>query len=278
MKSILLPNDFITDVTEQITIFDYHTKQEISKQQVILNQNTFSFLVEGTKEVWSDNSFEALDNSKFILMKAGHCLMTEKLSNTANYRSILLFFDNELTLNFISKYKIELVENKSTHSIHTFNYDNFSKHFVKSLMDIAKLSPSIQKRLLNIKLEEIILYLIEINGPAFLQSFITNNNNKSLKFIQTIEKNILKKLTLSELAFLCNMSVSTFKREFEKHYSDSPSRWFQNRRLEYAHTLLTQHATTASEIYLKVGYENVSSFIQAYKSKYNITPKQSQKQ
>lgn len=147
MKSILLPNDFITVTSEQITIFDYHTRQELSKQQVILDQNTFSFLVEGTKEVWSDNHFEALDNSKFILMKAGHCLMTKKLSNTANYRSILLFFDNELILKFISKYKIELVENKSTHSIHTFNYDNFSKHFVKSLMDIAKLSPFYPKEI-----------------------------------------------------------------------------------------------------------------------------------
>ena len=73
------------------------------------------------------------------------------------------------------------------------------------------------------------------------------------------------------------MSVSTFKRKFEKHYTESPVKWFQNKRLEYAHHLLYKQQKSSSEIYLEVGYENLSSFIQAYKSKYGVTPKQHHK-
>jgi AraC-like DNA-binding protein len=40
--------------------------------------------------------------------------------------------------------------------------------------------------------------------------------------------------------------------------------------------LLNQKHKKSSEIYFEVGYENLSSFIQAYKSKYNKTPKQHQ--
>ena len=80
-----------------------------------------------------------------------------------------------------------------------------------------------------------------------------------------------------ELAFLCNMSLSTFKREFQKHYSDSPMKWFQNKRLEYAHHLLYNEQMSSSEIYLEVGYESLSSFIKSYKAKYGVTPKQHHK-
>lgn len=34
--------------------------------------------------------------------------------------------------------------------------------------------------------------------------------------------------------------VFTFKREFEKYYAESPIKWFQNKRLEYAHHLLNK--------------------------------------
>lgn len=82
------------------------------------------------------------------------------------------------------------------------------------------------------------LYLTELHGTDFIQSLIVNSNDATRKFIHTIESNQLNKLSLKELAFLCNMSISTFKREFEKHYTESPVKWFQNKRLEYARHLL----------------------------------------
>lgn len=274
MRTIQLPSDIIPHNTENIALYDYCTSREILKQQVILNQNTFSFLVEGTKEVIFDNSYKTIDQSQFILMNAGHCLMTEKLSTIDNYRSILLFFSNDMMLEFISKHNITFNRDTLQSSIYTFDYDAFTTRFVHSLSDINKLPTPTKNKLLKLKLEEIMLYLLELYGPDFLLSFISNNNNQAQKFTQTIESNILNKLTLTELAFLCNMSLSTFKREFEKQYTESPSKWFQNKRLEYAHTLLIHKNKTVSEIYLEVGYENISSFIQAYKSKYGITPKQ----
>ena len=67
------------------------------------------------------------------------------------------------------------------------------------------------------------------------------------------------------------------KENLKKHYAESPIKWFQNKRLEYAYYLLNQEQKKSSEIYFEVGYENLSSFIQAYKAKYNVTPKQHHK-
>jgi len=277
MTTITLPNELNIGNLQPVQIFDYHSLKEITKQQIILNQNTFSFLIEGNKEVVFDNSTLSIDNSKFLIMKSGHCLMTEKLSDIRNYRSLLLFFSNETLLKFIRKNELNRTELNEYKSAYSFKYDEFIKRFVNSLLDISKLSKNIQKRILEVKFEEIILYLTEIYGTEFLHSLSEKSNDTSQKFVQIVETNWMSKLTLKELAFLCNLSVSTFKREFEKHYAESPIKWFQNKRLEYAHHLLHKEQKSSSEIYLEIGYENLSSFIHAYKTKYGITPKQHHK-
>ncbi|WP_298313208.1 AraC family transcriptional regulator [uncultured Aquimarina sp.] len=277
MKIITLPDELSLSSSMSIVVYDYESITEISKQQILLNKNTFSFLQEGTKEVFFGDSAYAIDNSQFLLMKSGHCLMTEKLSNDSEYyRSILFFFSDEIVLQFIRKFKLEISVSKTTYSTYSFDYDSFIKRFVDSLLDISKLSKSLQENMLSIKFDEIMLYLIDLNGLDFLYSLINNSDNQYQKFIQTIESNRLNKLTIKELSFLSNMSVSTFKREFEKHFHSSPSKWFQDQRLEHSAFLLKNESKRPSDIFEEIGYENLSNFIHAFKIKFGVTPKQYQ--
>lgn len=277
MEIITLPDALNRDTNATVQVFEYFSSQNLAKQQIILNQNTFSFLIEGSKEVVFSNAALSIDNSRFLLMKTGHCLMTEKLSKVKNYRSLLFFFTNETLLKYLQKNKSKIIEPTKYKSAYSFEYDGFIHRFVKSLIDISNLSKEIQTKLLEVKFEEIMLYLTAIYGADFLNFLFVKRSDTSQNFIRIIEANSLNKLTLKELSFLCNMSVSTFKREFEKHFSESPIKWFQNKRIEYAHYLLSQEQKTATEIYLEIGYENLSSFIQAYKLKYGVTPKQNHK-
>ncbi|MEH6537368.1 MAG: AraC family transcriptional regulator [Psychroserpens sp.] len=277
MKIITLPDELNLNSSLSISVYDYESTKEISKQQILLNKNTFSFLQEGTKEVFFDNSSCSIDNSQFLLMKSGHCLMTEKLSNVKEkYKSILFFFSNEAVLKFIRKFELNQTNTEVHYSTYSFKYDAFIKGFANSILDISKLSKSIQKNILDAKFEEIMLYLIEFKGVDFLYSLINNSDNQSQKFIQTIESNQLNKLSVKELSFLSNMSVSTFKREFEKHFHKSPSKWFQEKRLEHSAFLLKNNSKRPSDIFEEIGYENLSNFIQAFKVKFGVTPKQYQ--
>ena len=277
MNTITLPDELALNSKLSIEVYDYESTQEISKQQILLNKNTFSFLQEGTKEVFFDNSSYAINNSQFLLMKSGNCLMTEKLSSVEEYyRSVLLFFSNEDVLKFIRKFELNAPDSKNYYSTYSFNYDVFIKRFVESLLDISKLSKKIQSRILETKFEEIMLYLVEFKGVEFLYSLISNSSNEHQKFIQTIESNQLNKLTIKELSFISNMSVSTFKREFEKHFRSTPSKWFQEKRLEHAAFLLKNNSKRPSDIFEEIGYETLSNFTQAFKLKFGLTPKQYQ--
>ena len=277
MKITALPDELNFNSELSFWVYDYQSTKEISKQQILLNKHTFSFLQEGRKEVFFDNSSYSIDKTQFLLMKSGHCLMTEKISNAKEkYKSVLFFFSNEAVLKFIQKFELNQTNTEAHYSTYSFKYDLFITGFANSILEISKLSKSIQKHILEVKFQEIMLYLVEFKGVNFLYSLIDNNDNPSRKFIQTIESNQLNKLSVKELSFLSNMSVSTFKREFEKHFYSSPSKWFQEKRLEHAAYLLKVKSKRPSEIYEEVGYDNLSNFIQAFKMKYGVTPKQYQ--
>ncbi|MGG8496120.1 helix-turn-helix transcriptional regulator [Tenacibaculum sp. TC6] len=276
MKVLSLPKELDLD-TSSIAVFNYHSAQEVAKQQINLTQNTFSFLIEGTKEIITHTSSLSINNSSFLLMKSGNCLMTEKLSDThQNYQSLLLFFSNKTVLDFIRKYEIRDIKKSSYKSVHAFKKDVFIKNFIQGIFTILTLPSKTLTRLITLKYEELMLYLVETYGTDFLFSMIKYHDNQGQNFIQVVENNKFKKLTLKELAFLASMSVSSFKREFEKHFKVSPIKWFQEQRLEYASFLLRDHQKRPSEIYEEIGYENLSSFTQAFKNRFGTTPKQHQ--
>jgi AraC-like DNA-binding protein len=274
MAVINLPEDLKLETSSSIQLYDYQNPKNSDKLQINLSKNTISFLQQGSKEVIHNNKTMSIQNSEFLIMKSGHCLMTEKLpSSKDNYSSILLFFSDDDLNNFKIKFNNLKKETTIKTSLLTIEYDLFLRKFVDSLKDILLMSPTVQNRMVSLKFEELMLYISEVKGFDFLNSFDIDSNKYAINFKNIVESNKLNKLTIKELSFLCNMSDSTFKRVFQKHYHQSPIKWFQNQRLEYAAFLLNKEQKKSSEIYDLIGYENHSNFIKAFKKKFGITPK-----
>lgn len=277
MKSIQLPKESSTSKESLIEVHNYLNPVYIAKQEITLTKHTFSFLLEGQKEVITKNSTFRIDNNQFLLMKSGNCLMTEKpLNSTNQFNSVLLFFTNEELFEIIQKHNIKITPNDIPLSISPFFFDHYTKLFVESLKTIQNLSFETKNKIQKIKLEELILYLLEKNGPQFISSLVSSEETNASKFNNIIESNKLIKLSVKELAFISNMSISSFKREFFHHYKTTPNKWFLNKRLEYAAHLLKIEGKRPSDIYDEVGYENPSNFIHAFKHKFGVTPKQFQ--
>lgn len=277
MEIITLPDDLQIENSLSPSVFDYYTSQECLNQRISLRLNTFSFLLEGSKEVITNKASISIQNSDFLIMKSGHCLMTEILSSSNNhYRSILFFFSNDRLFNFLKDHKVNYSKTHDSKSVRAFKYDSFIKTFVASLADISQLDSTVKRKLLNVKFDELMLYLIETKGTDFIYDLTLAADDQSENFIHVVERNKLNRLTLKELAFLSNMSVSTFKREFQKHFDAPPIKWFHDRRLDHSAFLLKNKSKRPSDIYEEVGYESLSNFVHAFKTKFGITPKQYQ--
>ncbi|MEM9544338.1 MAG: AraC family transcriptional regulator [Bacteroidota bacterium] len=275
-KIFTLPNDLNLDPGQSIQLYNYEISNSNLNTKINLQSNVISFLQEGSKEVTTSQKFLSVNNDHFLLLKSGHCLMSETISNQKRYKSTLLFFSNELITSILDKHIPNRMNEKEEIVMKSCAYDTYLRSFVQSLQNISSLGKRSQQAILPVKIEELVLYLLETKGIHFLQFLINRRSQKEVTFKDIVEANKFNKLTLKELAFLAHMSLSTFKREFEKHYDLSPIKWFQNQRLEHAAHLLKNKNLRPTDIYDDIGYDSLSNFIYAFKKKFNVTPKQFQ--
>lgn len=257
-----------------ITIHDYRTAAEVVKSKVILRTYLFSFLLRGAKHLHHLQDQANITPTDFLLLKPTHCLMTERFAGGDHYQSLLCFFESGIVNNIANKYQLALPELSQTPDFLVLPVDDFIKSFVASLQALRQQSFTKHSVMWQLKLEELILYLIDRDGEKVLNFLFSNHvADIDADFQRIIENNVDNRLSLEELAFLCKMSLSTFKRKFRDRYGSSPARWFQKKRLQKAKHLLTHYQQNPSEVYQEAGFVNFSSFSQAFKREFGKSPK-----
>lgn len=264
----------------EISIIRYRSAKPPARAMVTLPRNLITFLLDGEKTVHFAGAQVNVQPHQFVMLTAGNCLMTEKVAAPkADYHSILIFFDNQFLSGFFDRHASLI--NRQAKADHLpfllFEKDQFLINFTCSLDSILISEKAIHPLLQKIKLEELLVYLA-IHYPEQVQQLrnMHYEADDDLLIRQAVTSHITSNVTVEELAFLCNMSLSTFKRRFARLYGNSPNRWLLEKRMEKAAEMLRNNDRNASEIYAELGYENLSSFIQSFKQIYGITPKQYQ--
>ena len=103
-------------------------------------------------------------------------------------------------------------------------------------------------------------------------SLITSSSRRISKACKYIEENLSKKISLSEVAELVNMSGSAFSHFFKKKTGISFITYVNNLRVARACELLINTSLSASEICYDCGFNNKSNFIRIFTQRKNMTP------
>jgi AraC-like DNA-binding protein len=228
-------------------------------------------LLEGRKEVTDHQTQTAFDNRQLMLLQAGNCLMTERTNEIHHYESILIFFSNEFLFDFVHGYPLPGEVSEKSDRFVTLEKDDFILHYQQSLQ-MASHTLQSDEALLKVKLQELLIYLLRVY-PANVQAFIDNclHREAHFSFREVIEQNAGKNLGTEELAFLCNMSLSTFKRRFREIFNMSPGQYFLEQKMQRALQLL-QRNHRPSEVYDLIGYHSLSSFSHEFKKHFGVSP------
>ncbi|WP_299838038.1 helix-turn-helix domain-containing protein [uncultured Tenacibaculum sp.] len=271
-----IPEIYIKDDNKNpdVFVYDFKMVSDVVKSKVNLSMNMFSFLQVGKKQVHFAGTSVAVNRDQSLLLKKGNWLWTELLDTEAEYYCKLLFFSEKVLKNFLEKHTKNNITVKEESPYFTIKNDAYISSYLNSLSAINEIPMALNENLLAIKFEELMLYLLQKYGQKFefyLHSLIIE---KSSPFKKIIESKIHSNLKLEEIAFLCNMSLSTFKRHFIKEYNVSPGKWLQDKRLNKAKELLEENTSTPSDIYLDFGYNNLSNFSTAFKNKFGVSPNQ----
>ncbi|MFN3020445.1 helix-turn-helix domain-containing protein [Chryseobacterium sp. TY3] len=262
--------------SSELQIANYEVYKNASKNKINLNKNVISFLLDGQKDIHFSNDIVSINDTQSLLISSSNFLLTE-IVGTSSYRCLLFFFSQKNISDFLVKHSPQFNQNKLTITTPYFliEKDNFIVHYINSLKHSFDLHETISQKILELKFEEIMLYFANKYGQpffAYLNSLLTSE--RELSFKKVIEKNLYTNLNIQEVAFLCNMSASTFKRKFISIYQESPGKWFQQTRLNKARELLLKNKATPSEIYMEFGYDSLSNFSTAFKNEFGYSPRQ----
>jgi AraC family transcriptional regulator, exoenzyme S synthesis regulatory protein ExsA len=128
-----------------------------------------------------------------------------------------------------------------------------------------------KNKMASIKVYEAIALVLEMRPDleAFLFDFSDPHKQNLEEFML---KNYHYNASIGHFAKLSGRSLTSFKREFTDIFNTSPGTWLKEKRLSEAYFLIKKKSRKPKDIYLDLGFENLSHFYTSFKQKYGMTP------
>ncbi len=249
----------------------YH---DIIDAESLIVSHSIVYVVNGKVKI---NTFDGkeliIENGEMLFMPRDSYTISDYLRDGRDMEVYLLFFDHDIALKFLASQKKKSISHSTICKLHaTQNIILFLENILHMRFD----SPH-DKQLLELKLLEFLYLISQENRDDFIATLQTSESHKQKRDIVSImNAHFDKNLSVSDFASLSGRSLSTFNRVFKKRFDKTPKQWLIEKKMTKAQELLSC-GRTVTEVAFEVGYSNVSHFIKAYKSIYNQTPKEMQK-
>ncbi len=150
---------------------------------------------------------------------------------------------------------------------------SFITQFVQGLNIYFENPALVTTELLVVKLKELILLLLQSDKAATISDlFAQLFSPREMKLKDLVQTHLFSDFSIAELATLSGQSLSSFKREFQKIFNNTPSNFIRTKRLEEAQKLLQVSTLSISEISYQVGFNDLSHFSKVFKKHIGTSP------
>jgi AraC-like DNA-binding protein len=235
-------------------------------------EHVFSYQVSGSLAVNDGNQVHQFREGDFRFSKRNQLAKFIKQPPAGGeFRSISVLLDQE-TLRTISRENGYSADQKyEGESVMALHPDPLYKSYMNALMPYLQLSREENEPLFSLKVREAVLILLRAN-PELKDLLFDFAEPGKIDLEAFMLHNFHFNVSLDRLAYLSGRSLATFKRDFEKLFHTSPSRWLLQKRLQEAHYLIKEKGRKPSDVYLELGFEDLSHFSYAFKNAFGQAP------
>jgi AraC-like DNA-binding protein len=256
-------------ITPDIKLSCYDDK--LFKSEVVFDQHMLVWFMSGeTKIVQADISY---------LFKAGDIFLIQRnqLATIINYpkdglphKTVVMHLTTNRLKDFYANVSIKPKTSVSP-GIRCFNDHPLLKSCLASLIPYFELQGEFPENIASLKIKEAIsiLRLIDTEIDYVLANFEAPGK---IDLVSFMEKNFMFNMPMEKFGYLTGRSLSTFNRDFKKHFNVTPEKWLTQKRLELAYYQITEKKKKPVEVYLEVGFEDLSHFSYAFKKRFGDTP------
>ncbi|MEL6672067.1 MAG: AraC family transcriptional regulator [Bacteroidota bacterium] len=230
----------------------------------------FFYMVEGSYEIFDMHGAVKMGPNEALLKKCG-----SYVSHLAEgkWDGVVIFFYPDILHEIYKHQPPAFLEQTKALPPKKMVGNELVEKFIHSLMIYFDNPELMDEELALLKIKELILILLKSSQYQHVRQFMAHLfTPEKLYFTSVIEKNLFSNLSLEELAFICNKSLSSFKREFKRIYQQSPARYIKQRRLEQAARLLRTSGEAIAGIAYSVGFQDVTTFSASFREHFGDSP------
>jgi len=243
-----------------------HTYEQFVPEHVLAYQ------VSGQTQIYHQRSEMVLEEGQILLARRNQFAKSIKIpAKDRAYQCVSVLLTNDRLQQFALDNTILCGERYHGRKNILFEPNSILKDYFHSVLPYMEPGKSVSKKLAAIKVNEAILLLLEMRPElkSFLFDFSDPNKQDLEEFML---KNFHYNAPIKHFAKLSGRSLSSFKRDFVQVYNTSPGTWLKNKRLSEAYYLIKKKSQNPRDIYLELGFENLSHFYTSFKQKYGHTP------
>ncbi|OJJ14653.1 AraC family transcriptional regulator [marine bacterium AO1-C] len=151
--------------------------------------------------------------------------------------------------------------------------DKLLDHYRESIGILLDNPELADESMIKTKLKEFVLLMSKSQqAPSELDFLAALFKPNEVAFKTTIQHNLYANLSLEELAQLCHLSLSSFKRKFKEVFDESPKKYIARKKVERAAELLKSKELRISDVAYDVGFDSLSTFNRNFNSIYGKSP------
>ncbi|OIQ97491.1 exoenzyme S synthesis regulatory protein ExsA [mine drainage metagenome] len=247
------------------------------KLTLLSDEACFVHIIEGQYISVSEESVLKITAKESLLMKCGNYIAKMPVSaNPKKYEMVAIHFLPEILKRIYDNEIPSFLKNRSgnfnTGMVKITN-ELLLQKYVDGILFYFENPAIVTEELLILKLKELILLLNQTKDAPLVHQILSNLfSPATYSFKEIIEAHIFSGISIAELAELTNQSVSSFKRKFEKIYTESPAAYFKTKRLEKAAELLLISDLSINEIALECGFGSIAHFSKCFQQQYDLAP------
>lgn len=243
---------------------------DISPEQLI-PEHFFMHILEGTIVGYDGGRQYRYEAGDTFIARKNHLIRYTKIRKKEVFNRIVIAFDETFLRSFLERNPHFSGVSDQEESLLTVRGSGRIEDFLQSLQPYYEGDQMVDNGLAQLKREELLKILLE-EDPRLADMFFNFRDPEKADMQALMNRNFRFNIPLERFAFLSGRSLSAFKREFRHLFHTTPGAWLTKRRLEEAHFQIRHANRSPSDVYLDVGFENLSHFSFAFKKQFGKSP------